>query len=91
MNSALLMVFPIAFPLFAGTALLVFPIRSQRRRHVYAASVPIVNALLLFAALLWGGDGSLTLWRVTDSLTLTFRMDALAAIFAVLEIGRAHV
>ena len=84
MNSALLVIFPIAFPLFAGTALLAFPIRSQRRRHVYAASVPIVNALLLFAALLWGGDGSFTLWRVTDSLTLTFRMDALAAIFAVL-------
>ena len=84
MNSALLVIFPIAFPLFAGTALLAFPIRSQRRRHVYAASVPIVNALLLFAALLWGGDGSFTLWRVTDSLTLTFRMDALARTFAVL-------
>ena len=84
MNSALLTVLPIAFPLFSGLALLFFPIRRQNHRHRYVASVSIANALLLLAALFWAGEGTFTLWRVTESLTLAFRLDALARIFAVL-------
>ena len=84
MNLALLTLFPVVFPIFSGMSLLMFPIRNQRHRHRYAASVSLVNALLLLAAVLWAGDGAFTLWRVTDSLTLTFRLDGLAKIFAVL-------
>ena len=65
-------------------ALLLFPIRSQRLRHCYAASVTFINALLLFAAVFWAGEGTFTLWRVTESLALSFRLDALGKIFAVL-------
>ena len=84
MNPALLAALPVAFPIFSGMALLLFPIRSQRLRHGYAASVTFINALLLLAAVLWAGEGTFTLWRVTESLTLSFRLDALGKIFTVL-------
>ena len=32
----------------------------------------------------WAGEGTFTLWRVTESLALSFRLDALGKIFAVL-------
>ena len=84
MNPALLAAFPVAFPIFSGMALLLFPIRNQRLRHRYAASVPFINALLLLAAVFWAGEGTFTFWRVTESLALSFRLDALGKIFAVL-------
>ena len=84
MNPALLAAFPVAFPIFSGMALLLFPIRNQRLRHRYAASVTFINALLLLAAVFWAGEGTFTFWRVTESLALSFRLDALGKIFAVL-------
>lgn len=84
MDFALLTLFPIVFPIVSGLSLLAFPIRNQGQRHRYAASVTFVNALLLLAALLWAEERTFTLWRVTESLTLAFRLDSLAKIFAVL-------
>lgn len=84
MNLSPLMIFPVLFPIVSGMALMFFRPGTDEHRHRYETFVVLMNALLFFVSIARAGDGTLTLWRATETLALSFRMDELSKTFAVL-------
>ena len=84
MNLSPLMIFPVLFPIVSGMALMFFRPGTDEHRHRYETFVVLMNALLVFVSITRAGDGTLTLWRATETLALSFRMDELSKTFAVL-------
>lgn len=78
------MLLAVFLPILSGAALLRFHIRTTERRHRYVALVTLTNALLMLGAAATAGEGTLTAWRVTESLVVAFRLDGLARTFALL-------
>ncbi|MCR5346255.1 MAG: hypothetical protein K6E38_00585 [Fretibacterium sp.] len=76
---------PVLFPIAAGIALLVLPTgRTAGLRHAYVGFVTLLNAVLTVALSALTQGELFTLCQVTDTLSIAFRMDMLARVFAVL-------
>jgi len=77
-----IMLLVVILPLFAGILLPILPFRTRREMLIYLEAVVCVNsALVLF--LLWNmPEGTLTLFRFSGNLSVTFRLDGLGALFA---------
>lgn len=87
---------PVLFPIVAGIALLFQPAGTaaerQAARHVYVGFATLLNAALTVAVAVFAnpqsglpaGEELLTLCRVTDTLSIAFRMDTLARVFSLL-------
>ena len=84
MNLSPLMIFPVLFPIVSGMALMLSRPGTDEQHHRYETFVVLMNALLVFVSISRAGDGTLTLWRATETLALSFRMDELSKTFAVL-------
>ena len=83
-NYPLLTFFPVIFPLFAGMLMLFLRIEDETRRHVYVELTTLLNAALTCAAVFLTDGETLVLWRITHSLSISFRVDAPARMFALL-------
>ncbi len=76
---------PVLFPIVAGIALLFLPTdRGTGLRHACVGLATLLNAALTVALTILTKGELLTLCRVTDTLSIAFRMDMLARVFSVL-------
>lgn len=84
MEGQILLLFPVVFPVLAGILVLASQrLRADKRLASLAAVAALVIQLgLVLAALVKGG--SLTVWRLTDAISLTLRVDGISRLFAVL-------
>ncbi len=76
-----LLLIPILFPLLAGIP--VFRLRDRKIRRVYVSVVVVVNALLVYG-LAFLPDVGVSVWTITENLSITFYMDGMARFFSCL-------
>ena len=74
----------VALPLLAGVTLLARPMPDSGRSHAFITVATLANSLLVFVAVALAPEDLLILWRITDSLSLAFRMDTLARLVSAL-------
>lgn len=79
MNGNYLFLLPILLPILAGLA--AWKAGTPRARHALMTAGLTVNLLVAWALLLLCPDGQLTLWRITPSLPIRFKMDGMARLF----------
>ncbi len=73
---------PVLFPILTGFALFSRPIFEDR--HIYVGVMTFFTAIITFLAAFITHDELITLWRVTETLSIAFRFDYPARAFACL-------
>ena len=82
MGDGIFLLIPILFPIVAG--LVVFAINHRIARQIYVGTVLVLNAIAVFLISFLTETSSFTLWKFSDSLSITFRFDGVGKIFACL-------
>ena len=82
MGDGIFLLIPILFPIVAG--LVVFAINHRIARQIYVGTVLVLNAIAVFLISFLTETSSFTLWKFSDSLSITFRCDGVGKIFACL-------
>ena len=77
------MLFPLLFPLIAGICIGFQKKEKQRNLFVFV----VMSIELLSVIYIVRGDYSLTAWQMTDTISLAYRADGLAKLFACLISG----
>lgn len=80
----MLMLLSILFPILTGLALLLSGVENRRTRELWVMAVTIATAILGLSAVFAGTDGTFVAVRFTQTITLAFRADGLASIFATM-------
>ena len=73
---------PVLFPIIAGFALFSRPIFEDR--HIYVGVMTFTTSIITFFAAFMTSEELITLWRITDTLSIAFRFDYPARAFACL-------
>lgn len=83
MNENVILILPVLFPILMGILVLMGKrFQTDRNSLIRIAGASfIVETALVGAAFLSGSKG-LTLWQLTDSMSISFRIDAVAMLFA---------
>ncbi len=69
-------------PLLGGVLLGILRPASSRVRAIFVEAVVIATSILVWSVLLSASGEAAVLWRLTDDLPLTFRVDGMGRIFA---------
>lgn len=86
-EAPVLILWAIAFPVFFGGLLWFVPERADKTRNTLATCIAAVTAgivLLIFRDVLAGAMPAFSLFTIIPGLEISFRVDPLAALFAVL-------
>ncbi len=76
------MLIVVILPLFAGMLMPMLPFRTRKEMLVYLETAVCINSLLVLYLLFNVPEGTLTLFRFTGNLSVTFRMDGMGAVYA---------
>lgn len=86
--SPVLLLIPVLLPLLLGAAIPFIHLRSKKQREFYVMIVVTLNTLITYALMFtMPVDQTITILRLTDSLTVSLRMDGLSKVFAGLVAG----
>lgn len=80
----LFLTIPIFLPILGGLAMLVHPIRREMSLRVYCEAVACVTAVCVLIAVFLVRHDPVTIYSFTRGFTVTFRVDGMAALFAVM-------
>ncbi len=83
MSGDTILLLPVILPFIAGIIIGFTKIEKQRNFMVFAA-IAVELALVVYTAM---GEGSLTVWNMTDRLSIAYHIDGIARYFAVLISG----
>lgn len=76
------MLIVVLLPMFSGALVPIIPFRSRKAMCVFIEISALVNSVLVFL-LLWNSPGeTLTVFRFTGNLSVTFRIDGMGGLFA---------
>jgi len=75
---------PILLPIIAGAVMPKLRFPSREARNIYVGVVTILNSILLFRLILGGEALYCAPLRLTEHLTITFKMDGLSRVFGSL-------
>ena len=84
MNGNFMILMPVLLPIIAGLLIPVIkPLRNRNIRNFYVIGVTGLTGILtvIVASL---GDVTLSLWKMTDSLEVFFKVDGMGRLFAIL-------
>ena len=71
------MLIVVLLPMFSGALVPIIPFRSRKTMCVFIEISALVNSVLVFL-LLWNSPGeTLTVFRFTGNLSVTFRIDGM--------------
>lgn len=76
-----LILLAVLLPLVGGAILPLLRLEDRRRRSIYVQAVTTATSLVVLALLLLGDSETHTLFRMTDSLALAFRLDGAGRVF----------
>lgn len=82
--NAIFLALPVLIPLAAGTVIYLFRFESAKKRNLFTACAIIANSLTILCLILFRPAEALPLVRLTDSITLSLRLDALGSVFLAL-------
>lgn len=82
MKTSLIMLIVVLIPLFTGILVRAIPFRKRTYMAVFLEVIVIINTLLVYYLLLNRPADSFTIIYFTGDLSLTFKMDGMACIFA---------
>lgn len=84
MEECIILLFPVLIPMIAGILVLtVKAFRNNRKLLIWTVMASLTaGACFIFTALFAGGG--LTLWHLTDSIAIAFRVDGISCLFATL-------
>ncbi len=80
----MIMLWAVFLPVLAGVLVLALKDMEGNRRVLTAAFTAVLTAEAALVILAVMRGGSVTLWRLTDTITLGFRIDRMGGLFAVL-------
>ena len=80
--NAMMTLTPILFPILTGFALFSRPIFEDR--HVYVGVMTFATSIITFFAAFMTSEELITLWRITENLSISFRFDYPARAFSCL-------
>lgn len=83
--NGLLLTLPVFMPIVLGLLSYFLPFRREGQRRLTYSVLILLTTALAWCAILLCDDGSYTLLRFSGSLTITFRMDGAARLFAGLS------
>ena len=82
--SGLLILSSILFPIIAGVLLfLIKPLKEDKARNFYVGCMLLISSAITLCCLYTAG-GSITLWSVTENVSIGLRADGLSKIFGTL-------
>lgn len=81
-SNSIMTLTPVLFPIIMGFALFSRPIFEDR--HIYVGVMTFATSFITFFASFMTSEELITLWRVTDTLSIAFRFDYPARAFACL-------
>lgn len=81
-SNTIITLMPVLFPIVTGFALFSRPIFEDR--HIYVGVMTFATSIITFFAAFMTGEELITLWRVTDTLSIAFRLDFPARAFSCL-------
>lgn len=79
--SAGLILVPILLPLVTGACLPLFHFQERKHREWYVSAAVILNSLVILVLLLNRPEEAVTVLRLTETLTISFRLDGLSCVF----------
>ncbi len=79
-----ILLLPILLPVFAGALMPRLNFQSRKARSTYVEAVTILNSLVLLYLILSGKDFACTPLQMTDSLSISLKMDELSRVFCAL-------
>ena len=83
--SEMIMLYVVLIPILVGISLWVMPFKKKwNMMMLYMEAGIVLNSLLVFLMLLKWPEGSLTVFRFTGNLSITFRLDGMSAVYAAL-------
>lgn len=77
----MLLYLALLLPLLGGALLPLLRLHDLKRRSIYVEAVVILTSIIVWALLLTRTDACYTLYHLTDSLALSFRVDGMGAVF----------
>lgn len=80
----MLLLIPVFLPIFSGLYMLARPFAARRRRNAFVFAVTALTSLSIAYLAMAGDNGSVTLLRLDDTLSVALHMDALSRVFAVI-------
>lgn len=78
------MLFVILFPMLSGALIPAIPFRSRKAMCVFIEICALINSVLVFLLLRKPPVESLTVFRFTGNLSVTFRVDGMGSLFAAM-------
>lgn len=79
-----MLLIPILFPIVAGAVIPWLRFKGKKVRSIYVESITVLNSLFLFALILKGETFDCSPLRLTEHLTIFFKMDGLSRVFCAL-------
>ena len=79
-----MLLIPILLPILAGAAMIRLRFPSREARNIFVGIVTVLNSILLFHLILRGSVLSCAPLRLTEHLTIAFKMDGLSRVFCAL-------
>ena len=76
---------PIFLPILGGMLMYIRHEQFFKFRNIYSVALVTVNALIVWAMILWCNEDTVELFRLTDTLALTLRFDGMGRLFAGLS------
>ncbi len=80
----MLLLIPVFLPIFSGLYMLARPFAARRQRNAFVFAVTVLTSLSIAYLAMAGDNGSVTLLRLDDTLSVALHMDALSRVFAVI-------
>ena len=78
----IIMLIVVILPILVGMSIWILPLRSRRAMLIYMEAGVILTSLLVFWLLLNPPQDTVTVFRFTGNLSVTFRLDGLGSVFA---------
>ncbi|MCR5421283.1 MAG: proton-conducting membrane transporter [Lachnospiraceae bacterium] len=83
MNKYMILI-PVLFPLLAGAVLPLFHFKKRKYRNIYTEAVTLLNSIIVIVLLLNAPEGNIRALNLAGDLEITFHVDGLGSVFAVL-------
>ena len=82
--NALATILPVLFPIIAGVALLPVKFNNRKQRERWVLSITIMNTIFALYAIYCVDAGVVTLFRLSEKLSLTLHIDGMSKVFGTM-------
>ncbi len=79
-----ILLLPILLPIFAGALMPRLNFQSRKARSIYVEAATIINSVILLCLIFSGKDFACSPLQMTDSLSISLKMDGLSRVFCAL-------